>query len=76
MPTNASIENSKRMKAEITTLAQFGAIGSYEDVAKKYEVGKTTAYSHMKKLHKKAKAGKDRMERAIERNNTQDSSQC
>jgi len=58
VPRSTSVGNSKRMKLEVTTLAQFGAIGTYEEVAKKYEVGKSTAYSYMKILHQKAREEK------------------
>jgi len=41
---------TKLMREEVDTFAKFGAIGSYEDVASKYGVGKGTAYSWMRKL--------------------------
>jgi len=41
---------TKLMREEVDTFAKFGAIGSYEDVAGKYGVGKGTAYSWMRKL--------------------------
>jgi len=53
-----SMSNSVKMRTEITTLTQFGAIGTFEDVAKKYDVSKSTAYACMKKLHQKAKGEK------------------
>ena len=42
---------TKLMREEVDTFAKFGAIGTYEDVAGKYGVGKGTAYAWMKKLH-------------------------
>ena len=41
---------TKLMREEIDTFAKFGTIGTYEDVANKYGVGKSTAYAWMKKL--------------------------
>ena len=41
---------TKLMREEIDTFAKFGTIGTYEDVANKYRVGKSTAYAWMKKL--------------------------
>lgn len=61
MSQNISVTNGKRMRADIETLAQFGVVGTYEDVAKKYEVSRSTAYSYLKKLHKMAKEGKEKV---------------
>jgi len=41
---------TKLMREEVDTFAKFGTIGTYEDVANKYGVGKSTAYAWMKKL--------------------------
>ena len=41
---------TKLMREEVDTFAKFGAIGTYEDIASKYGVGKGTAYSWMRKL--------------------------
>jgi len=49
---------TKRMREEITTFKEFGAIGTHEDVANKYGVGKGTAYAYMRKLQEEAKGGK------------------
>ena len=53
---------TKRMREEITTFAEFGANGAYEDVAAKYGVGKSTAYAWMKKLQEDGKGKFAKME--------------
>ena len=50
MPSVDTIENAKRMRAELKTLERFEAVGSYSDVAKKYLTSKTTSHAHLMHL--------------------------
>ena len=50
MPSVDTIENAKRMRADLKTLERFEAVGSYSDVAKKYLTSKTTSHAHLMHL--------------------------
>lgn len=54
MPNMDARENAKKMREEITTLAQFNGFENYTTVAKKYHVSVTTAHAHMMHLRHEA----------------------
>jgi hypothetical protein len=55
MPSINQIQAAMKMKAEITTLEQFQAIGGYNEVAAKYGVGVSTAHGLLQSLRLIAK---------------------
>jgi len=56
-----AIQRAKDMRNELTTIEQFEAIGTYSEVAKKYEISKKTTHAHMMSLRYK----KDREEKEM-----------
>jgi len=57
---------AKLMRNKVDTFAKFGAIGTYDDVASKYGVGKGTAYAWMKKLQEEGKGKLAKLEATYE----------
>ena len=73
MPTIDQKANTKKLRADITTIEQFDAIGNYAAVAKKYHVATMTAHGLMKSLRsKKEKEEKQMINNAVKTSDTKD----
>lgn len=71
MPTIDQKANTKKLRADITTIEQFDAIGNYTAVAKKYHVATMTAHGLMKSLRsKKEKEEKQMINNAAGKSDT------
>ena len=71
MPTIDQKANTKKLRADITTIEQFDAIGNYAAVAKKYHVATMTAHGLMKSLRsKKEKEEKQMINNAAKTSDT------
>ncbi len=62
MSRQSTIESAKKMRKELTTLAQFDAIGKYSDVAKHYGVHVSTAHAHLMHLRAEEKKAAKKVE--------------